>query len=78
VLGTVGIGWVLDALGATDAAAFRWAWALVLVIQVVGTVQTVRWWRRTRAAVLLAQRRGDDVPVPVVRRRFDLAVELPM
>lgn len=78
VAGAVGVGWVLDASGATDAAAFRWAWLLVVLLQAAGTVQVVRWWRRTRASVLLAQHRGDAVPVPVVRRKFDLAVELPM
>lgn len=67
------IGRVLDAAGRQDPAAFRVAFAAVLAIQLAGGVQVVRWWLRTRAAALSALDRGEPIPVPVVRHRWDLA-----
>jgi MFS family permease len=73
VAGAVGIGWVLGAIGSSTPDAFRVAFLVVVAVQAAGLVQAVRWWRRTRAYVLGAQARGEHVPVPAVRHRFDLA-----
>ncbi len=77
VVGALGVGWVLDAVGGDRSTAFAAAWLLVAAVQAAGTVQVLRWWRRARVSVLAAQERGESVPVPVVRRRFDRSVELP-
>lgn len=71
ICASLAIGGVLDLTGSSDAAAFRIAFAIALLVQIGGTVQVVRWWLRLRTHLLRAQARGDDVPVPVVRRRFD-------
>lgn len=73
ILATVAVGQVLDLAGAEDAAAFRLAFAAALVVQAFAGVQAVRWYRRLRSQVLVAQERGDMVPVPAIRRRWDLA-----
>ena len=75
VAGTVAsllVGWTLDVVGATDRGAYRLAFAVAMVIQVGGLVQMVHWWLKARRAVLREQVRGGDVPVPIVRRRWDL------
>lgn len=72
ILAAIGVGRVLDLVGAKDAAAFRWAFGVAVVVQLLGSVQAVRWYRRLRVRVLDAQARGEEVPVPAVRRRWDL------
>ncbi|MCW2529299.1 MAG: Major facilitator superfamily permease [Pseudonocardiales bacterium] len=75
VAGTVAsllVGWTLDVVGATDRGAYRLAFAVAMVIQIGGLVQMVHWWLKARRAVLREQVRGGDVPVPIVRRRWDL------
>jgi cyanate permease len=69
------VGWALSAAGGTGAGAFRLAFALGLLIQLGGTVQTMRWYRRARAHSLRAVAAGQPVPVGVVRHRWDLAVD---
>ncbi len=73
ILAAVGVGRVLDLAGAKDAAAFRWAFGLAVGIQFVGALQALRWYRRLRVRVLVAQERGEAVPVPAIRHRWDLA-----
>ncbi len=72
IAASLGVGLVLDALG-DSPDAYRAAMLSLAVVQLLGTVQMVRWWRRARAAVLAAQGRGERVPVTVVRHAWDLA-----
>jgi MFS family permease len=71
VISALGIGWVLDAMGGTSAAHFRWAVLVALVVQAFGTCRMLAWFLRLRAHVLDRQERGEEVPVPVLRRRWD-------
>lgn len=73
ILAAVGVGRVLDLAGRSDASAFRMAFAVAIAVQAIGAVLAVRWYRRLRVRVLDAQQRGEDVPVPAVRHRWDLA-----
>lgn len=66
------IGVLLDIVGSTPAG-FRVAMLALVGVQVVGTVQLVRWWLRSRRFVLERQRHGQDVPVHLVEHRFDLS-----
>ena len=55
IIGAVGVGRMLDYLGAEDAAAFQWAFLIAIIVQLFGAAQTIRWYRRLRASVLAAQ-----------------------
>lgn len=68
----LGIGAVLNVLGGTTAHALRWALVVAIVVQGFGLARMVTWWLRVRAGALDRQAHGEAVPVPVVRRRFDL------
>ena len=72
IAATLVVGWVLSASGHANDAAFRTGFAIAIAIQALGTLQTVRWWLRVRAHQLRAQARGEEVPVPLTRRPFDL------
>jgi MFS family permease len=71
IIGCLGIGWALDAVGAQDTHAYRIAFLVAIAVQAIGLVQLVRWWWYARQAVLSAQERGEPIPVPLVRRRWD-------
>ncbi|MDQ2586365.1 MFS transporter [Saccharothrix yanglingensis] len=60
---------VAEPLAAPDA--YRVAFLSVVAVLLVGVWRTVVWWRRARAAVFAALDRGETVPVPVRRRRWD-------
>jgi MFS family permease len=75
IVAAVTVGRVLDIAGVQDVTAFRVAFALAAAIQAFGAVQAVRWYRRLRARVLDAQGRGEEVPVPAIRRFWDLGPE---
>lgn len=75
VLVALGIGWVLDALGGSTPRTLRWAVLVAVAVQLFGTVQTLLWLRRVRAATLHLQERGEVVPVSIVRRRWDVRAE---
>lgn len=51
---------------------FRLALLAVVAVLVLGSWRIAVWYRRTRAAVLDAQDRGEDVPVQVRRRAWDV------
>jgi MFS family permease len=67
----LGIGWALDLQDGTTAASFRWAVLVAVGVQALGTLQMARWFLRLRAHVLIRQEHGEDVPVPLLRRRWD-------
>ncbi|MGH3761221.1 MFS transporter [Actinophytocola sp.] len=60
-----------EPLGATTA--FRLALLAVVAVLLLGLWRTSVWWRRARAVVLDAAARGEDVPVRIRRRAWDLA-----
>lgn len=66
-IGVLAVGLVLDVV-----PEYRVALAALLVLLVLSMFRTAVWWRRTRAAVLSAQGRGEPVPVLLRRRRWDL------
>ncbi|MDQ1691414.1 MAG: hypothetical protein QOD87_1522 [Pseudonocardiales bacterium] len=72
IIGSLGIGWTLDAFGAVDTHAYRYAFAVAVTVQALGLAQMIRWWLRARHAVLRAQERGEPTPVSLVRHRWDL------
>jgi hypothetical protein len=74
IIGTAAIGLILDLLGSNGPGAFRLAFAAAIAIQLYGTVQIIRCWRRLRADILGRQDDGIAVPVPVQRHSWDLAV----
>ena len=74
VIAALGVGWVLDAVGGSDAHAFRLAVIVIAGVQAFGAIQILRWWRRARARIFASVARGETVPVPIIRRRWDLAL----
>ncbi|WP_291412593.1 nitrate/nitrite transporter [Actinophytocola sp.] len=68
------IGLLLSAFGSfTPQTAFRLALLSVVAVLLLGLWRTSVWWRRARAAVFDAAARGEDVPVQIRRRAWDLA-----
>jgi MFS family permease len=60
-----------DPLGVVTA--YRLALVSVVVVLLGGLWRTSVWWRRARAAVFDAAARGEEVPVRIRRRAWDLA-----
>jgi MFS family permease len=74
VLAAGGVGVLLQATGGLPAQqAYRLALLGLAALLVLGTWRTVVWWRRARAAVFAAEARGEDVPVRLRPRRWDIA-----
>ncbi len=69
----LGIGWALDGLGGTSPHTLRLAVLVGVAVQLIGMLRAAVWYRRVRAFVLDRQAEGEAVPVPVVRRPWDLA-----
>lgn len=69
----LGFGWTLDAFGGTNPHSLRLAVLVAVAVQAIGTVRLAVWWRRSRAGVLRRMASGEPVPVPIERRRWDLA-----
>ena len=68
------VGLLLDATESLGSAtAFRVAFLSVVAVLLLGLWRTSVWWRRARAAVLAAADRGEQVPVNIRRRSWDLA-----
>jgi MFS family permease len=68
------VGLVLDLVAPLGpATAFRIAFLSVVAVLVLGLWRTSVWWRRARAAVFDAASRGEEVPVRIRRRSWDLA-----
>lgn len=51
---------------------FRIAFLAVVAILAFGTFRVLVWWRRARAALFVAQARGEAVPVAIRRRPWDV------
>ncbi|MBB2935500.1 MFS family permease [Amycolatopsis bartoniae] len=51
---------------------FRLALLAVVVVLALGTFRMLVWWRRARAELFAAQARGEQVPVQVRRRLWDV------
>lgn len=72
------VGVVLNFTGTLPpATGYRIAMLTVVAMLLLGTLRVLVWWRRARAAVLTAQARGDDVPVTLTRRSWDLPLATP-
>jgi hypothetical protein len=76
VVGIYLVGQILDIVdpGAAhrSVTAFRWAFASLAVLTAFGITRMITWWLRTRAEVLLADARGEDVPVRITAHRWEL------
>jgi predicted MFS family arabinose efflux permease len=73
------VGQILDLVEPQAAVrsveAFRFAFAAVLVVTAGGFARMLTWWLRTRAMVLMAAARGEDVPVNLHVHRWELVDE---
>jgi predicted MFS family arabinose efflux permease len=69
----LGFGWAVDLLGGTTPHALRMAALVAVAVQTLGAMRLWTWVRRARASSLERLERGEPVPVPIVRRRWDLA-----
>lgn len=68
------IGLLLSAFASlSPQTAFRLALLSVVAVLLLGLWRTSVWWRRARAAVFDAAARGEEVPVRIRRRAWDLA-----
>ena len=75
VVGAFVVGRIVDWTavdGRPTATSFRYAFAALFVLTAIGLFRLVTWWLRTRALVLLAQARGEDVPVHLHLHRWEL------
>ena len=66
-IAAVGFGLVLTLLGGTSPQHLRYAMLVPIAVQLVGALRIVAWVRRLRADLVVAQRAGVPVPVPVSR-----------
>jgi sugar phosphate permease len=57
-----------------DGGNFRLALLAIVVVLVFGGFRMLVWWRRARAHLFAAEARGEDVPVRIQRRRWDVPV----
>jgi len=76
VVGIFLVGQILDLVeplrSVHSADAYRLAFVSLVVLTGVGLSRMLTWWLRTRAMVLLAAARGEDVPVRVNMHRWEL------
>ena len=76
VIGIFLVGQILDLVepvrAAHTAGAFRLAFVALVVLTGVGLSRMLTWWLRTRAMVLLAVARGEEMPVQVNMHRWEL------
>jgi sugar phosphate permease len=52
---------------------FRLSLLSVVAVLVFGSFRMLVWWRRTRAHLFAAEARGEELPVRIRRRRWDLS-----
>lgn len=70
-LAALGVG-VLVQVGGGSGVAYRFGLLAVVAVMGVGMWRVGVWWRRARAEVHAAQGRGEEVPVRVTLRRWDV------
>jgi MFS family permease len=73
IVASLAVGRVLDFVGMEGVGAYRLAFGAAIAVIGFGAVQALIWYRRLRADVLAAQSRGEPVPVPATRHRWDIA-----
>ncbi|WP_016699224.1 MFS transporter [Actinoalloteichus spitiensis] len=72
-IGSLIIGLLLDVVGHLPGnEAYRVALLGAVALLLLGGFRTVVWWRRARAQVFEAEERGEQVPVRLRQRRWDL------
>ncbi|MBM7775867.1 sugar phosphate permease [Actinokineospora baliensis] len=72
----LGVGLLLGGdTASAGPSAFRMAFLAVTTVLLLGAWRTLVWWRRARAAVFAAETRGDEVPVRIRRRPWDIPAE---
>jgi len=69
--------WLVGVLLELTGDSFRIALLGVVALLVLGSWRVAVWWRRARAAVFQAQARGEDVPVQLLRRAWDVQIPEP-
>jgi len=76
VVGIFLVGQILDIVQPDalhrDVQAYRFAFGALLILTGIGLARMLTWWLRTRAMVLLAAARGEDVPVHLHVHRWEL------
>jgi sugar phosphate permease len=55
-----------------DGGNFRLALLAIVVVLAFGSFRMAVWWRRARAHLFAAEARGEDLPVRIRRRRWDV------
>jgi sugar phosphate permease len=71
-LAALGVGILVGIAGTGHpATAYRIGLLAVFAVLAFGSWRVAVWWRRARAAIYAAQRRGEDVPVRVRLGRWD-------
>lgn len=75
VIMVLAIGQILDlvepGVATHSATAYRWAFAAVAAVTAFGLFRMLTWLRRTRAGLLVAMVRGEEIPVPITPHRWD-------
>jgi MFS family permease len=54
---------------------FRLSLLAIVAVLAFGTFRMLVWWRRTRAHLFAAEARGEELPVRITRRRWDVREE---
>ncbi len=79
VIGIFLVGQILDLVGPDDAGSpvqgYRFAFCALVGLTALGLTRMLTWWLRTRAMVLRAAARGEQVPVQLHVHRFELVDE---
>jgi sugar phosphate permease len=72
-MAALGVGLLVQAMGPEGpATAYRIGLLAVVAVTVVGMGRVAVWWRRARAEVFAARDRGEEVPVRLIQRRWDV------
>lgn len=73
MIAALGVGVLVSVAGVGNhALAYRIGLVAVVAVLLVGCWRVAVWWRKARAVVLVAASRGEEVPVRLRRRRWDV------
>ena len=78
VIGIFLVGQILDLVHTDPGNAvegYRFAFCALLLLTAIGLARMLTWWLRTRAMVLMAAARGEQVPVQLHVHRWELVDE---